>query len=154
MKTQKTWATFWHQHKNKALRDHNYLFKKTLGQGVKNIAPLLFPLRQTLDATDVKNTRLANEKSAEAFAEMLKSLRTFSSESEAAGFLDGYERMAGGVIDSLPGQKGQVLLDFSEGTTGNSRRGASRFTITHLPFTGSLRNCGMRSSVGRDFCFA
>lgn len=80
------------------------LFKKNKWNTnrIINIAKTQWDLRLPLDATDIKNTRIANIKTTHAFKALLKNIHMMNNESEARGFLDGCMQMLSSYGLSFP----------------------------------------------------
>jgi len=83
--------------------DHNWAFKTRLsrwvhswnssGDGLVNIMKGHFDLRLPLDTYDVANTQKASDVTGNAFKATLKNFRTFDSEYQVQGFLEGQMSM-------------------------------------------------------------
>lgn len=67
-----------------------------------NIAKTQWDLRLPLDTTDIKNTRIANIKTATAFKALLSNIHLMNNECQARGFLDGCMQMQSSYGLSFP----------------------------------------------------
>lgn len=69
---------------------------------IANIAKTQWELRLPLDATDIKNTRIANIKTANAFKSLLQNIHLMKNEAQVRGFLDGCMQMQSSYGLSFP----------------------------------------------------